>query len=53
MTDETIEVPRRAVEALVESLQEAWWVQAAEALSVLRDALYEVPVEEPRTFGSG
>lgn len=52
MTDETITVPRRAVVALVESLQEAWWVQAAEALSILRDELYKVPDEQPRTFGS-
>lgn len=52
MTDETIEVPRHAVELLVGSLQEAWWVKAAEALSVLSDALYEAPVEESQTFGS-
>lgn len=50
MPDELVQVPRAAVEKLVESLQDAWWVHAAAALEELREALYEVPADPP-TFG--
>lgn len=49
-----VSVPRDAVQALVDSLEGEWWVKAADALRVLREAL-NAPDPEPdqfKTFGS-